>query len=205
MLVALLLAAAASSPSALDAERSFAAMAQTHGQWTAFRAYAASDALMFVPETVNAQAWLKGRADTPRAVMWWPGRAILSCDGKVAVNSGPWVRQGGASVGYFTTIWVRQQDGSWKWVLDHGDVLDRPRPAGDKVAVESPICRGLPSAGKAMAPLVPDSVGKGSSPDGSIIWEWQVRPDASRTVRISKWDGRTHVPVLVDEVVERRD
>ena len=49
MILALLLAAAApiAPTSALDVERAFAADAQRLGQWTAFRKYAAPDALMF--------------------------------------------------------------------------------------------------------------------------------------------------------------
>ena len=85
MILALLLAAApVSAPmSAIDAERAFAADAQKNGQWTAFRNSAAPDAVMFVPEKVNAQAWLKDRADPPVSVFWWPGRSYVSCDGSV--------------------------------------------------------------------------------------------------------------------------
>ena len=47
------------SPTAIDAERAFAADAQQRGQWTAFRATATEEAVMFVPQPVNAQAFLK--------------------------------------------------------------------------------------------------------------------------------------------------
>ena len=52
MIIALLLAA--SSPTALDAERAFAADAQRIGQWSAFRKYADRDAVMFMPQAVWA-------------------------------------------------------------------------------------------------------------------------------------------------------
>jgi hypothetical protein len=98
----------------------------------AFRAFAAPDGTMFVPEAVNAHRYLEGKANPPAALMWWPAESYLSCDGQVAVNTCPWIRDGGRSAGCFTTIWVKQPDGSWKWVLDHGDVLPRPRSAGEE-------------------------------------------------------------------------
>ena len=73
MIVALLLAAF-SMPSAIDAERAFAADAQRLGQWTAFRKYADRDAVMFTPQAVWARDFLKGRQNTPKAGRWWPAR-----------------------------------------------------------------------------------------------------------------------------------
>lgn len=138
-----LLLAAASAPttavdagpaqSAVDAERAFAADAHKLGQWTAFRKWAADDALIFVPQPVNAQKWLKDRKDPPVAVFWWPGRSYVSCDGSHAVNTGPWVREWGKSVGYFTTVWQRQSDGGWKWTYDAGDALGSQRPEGGDI------------------------------------------------------------------------
>jgi hypothetical protein len=187
----LLLAAASVSPA--DAERAFAARAQTEGQWTAFRAFATDDAVMFVPEQVNAQQWLKDRADPPVSVMWWPADVYASCDGTAAVNTGPWLRQGGRSAGYFTTVWVRQPDGGWKWIFDHGDDLAVARRAGADAAVHRPVCRGLPGGAARTA-------SSGTSADGSLSWSWEVRPDKSRTLKVSQWDGRAYREVLVNEV-----
>ncbi|MGH6705455.1 MAG: hypothetical protein ACREB1_01445, partial [Sphingomicrobium sp.] len=104
MIAALLIAAAA--PTAVDAERAFAADAQKLGQWTAFRKYATDDALMFVPTPTNAQTWLRGRDDPKQSIEWWPTESYSSCDGRLAVNKGGWRRPDG-SVGYFTTVWRR--------------------------------------------------------------------------------------------------
>ena len=59
---------------------------------------------MFMPQPVNAQALLKDRKDPPKAVDWWPTASYISCDGKLAVNTGGWQRPDG-SVGYFSTVW----------------------------------------------------------------------------------------------------
>ena len=196
MIAAALLLAAAAPASAVDAERAFAAMAQTQGQWTAFRAFAAPEAVMFVPEPVNAQEWLRDRSDPPQSVMWWPAKAFVSCDGSVAVTTGPWVRAGGTSHGYFTTVWSRQADAGWRWLLDHGDALAAAMPAPETVEVHKPNCTGMP-----IRNLRVRTGEGGSSRDASLLWNWQVLEDGGRTVSVSFWNGRGHELVLEDEII----
>ncbi|WP_423606713.1 hypothetical protein [Sphingomonas sp. MS122] len=180
---------------AVAAERDFNRAAQTEGQWTAFRRYATDDAVMFVPRPRNAQAFLKDRKDPPIAVQWWPAESYVSCDGNMAVNTGPWVRPGGS--GYFTTIWVRQAGGGWKWIYDGGDELKAPRRLPEPPRVRRAACRAVPPSPPAAAG--PDS-GAGASPDGSLRWRWTMAPDGSRGFTASLWDGRRFVPVVEDRV-----
>jgi hypothetical protein len=198
---ALLIAAAQPAMTAVDAERAFAADAQKLGQWTAFRKWATADAVMFVPQAGSAQAFLKGKADPPAAVFWWPGRSFVSCDGGTAINTGPWVRQWGKSVGYFTTVWQRQKNGSWKWVVDHGDALGMARAEGGDI---QPVQAQCPSEPLPAGPQrdVPADVkyGGGSSKDDTLRWNWVVMPDGSRTFWASIWNGRQHVVVIEDKV-----
>ena len=201
MIAAFLLAAAA-APTAIDAERAFAADAQKLGQWTAFRKFATDDALMFVPQPTNAQSFLKDRKDPPIAVFWWPGRSYVSCDGSYAINTGPWVREWGKSVGYFTTVWQQQADGSWKWIYDAGDGLKTARAEGGDITPQVAAC---PT--KWPVPPVPDrnldadvKSGSGSSKDGTLNWDWTVLPDGSRNFFAMIWDGREHRVVIDDRV-----
>ena len=76
MIAALLLAAAAPATTAVDAERAFAVDAQKKGQWTAFRKWADRDAVMFTPQAVWVQQFLKDRKDPPKAVRWAPGAEL---------------------------------------------------------------------------------------------------------------------------------
>lgn len=192
---------AATPMTAIDAERAFAADAQKRGQWTAFRTHAADDAIMFVPQPANAQAWLKDRRDPPVSVFWWPGRSFVSCDGTIAVNTGPWVSEWGKSVGYFTTVWERQPGGGWKWLLDHGDALGAARAEGGDIKAQKATCPALP-IGPRPQREVPEGVkyGGGASPDDSLAWDWTVLPDGSRRFWASLWDGRQYRIVVEDKV-----
>ncbi|WP_425230958.1 hypothetical protein [Sphingomonas sp.] len=169
-------AAARAPQTALDAERAFAADAQTLGQWAAFRKWAGADAIMFVPQPTNAQAWLRDRVEPAHAVEWSPTASYQSCDGNVVVNTGEWRRADG-SVGYFTTVWQRQADGGWRWLVDSGDQLTIPRARLRQPAIVRAVC---PSPGQPLGPAhmfhspPPEvQVGTGASPDQTLSWGWQ--------------------------------
>jgi len=189
-MIALLLAAAEPPMTAIDAERAFVADAQKLGQWTAFRKYAADDAVMFVPQQVNVQAFLKDKADPPVSVYWWPGRSYVSCDGSYAVNTGPWVRQWGKSVGYFTTVWRRQADGGWKWIYDSGDSLETARAEGGDIKAKVASCDGKPS-GMPHAQL---------SDDKSMAWVSMTGPGQYRTFYVFLWNGSGYDGVVDDQI-----
>jgi hypothetical protein len=199
MMLALLLAAA--SPTAIDAERAFAAEAQGKGQWTAFRDWSTDDAQMFVPQPVNAHEFLKDRKDPPVAVFWWPGASYVSCDGSTAVNTGPWMREWGKSVGYFTTVWKRQPEGNWKWVYDGGDALDVPRAQGGDIQPQRAACPTLPVPPPPQREMSAEvKWGSGSSKDGTLNWFWAVQPDGSRSFTTLLWDGHHHKLVVDDRI-----
>jgi hypothetical protein len=193
--IALALILAMQGQSAVDAERAFNRMAQTQGQWAAFRAYATDDAVMFLPQPSNAQSFLKDRSEPPIAVQWWPAESYVACDGTTAVNTGPWVRPGGS--GYFTTVWHRQQDGGWKWSYDAGDALAKPRALPERPRVRRAACTGKP-----VPPAVPaaDRSGAGASSDGTLIWRWQVGADGARHFVAALWTGRRYATVVDDRV-----
>jgi hypothetical protein len=186
ILMALLLQAAAPQ-TAVDAERAFNAAAQSKGQWTAFRAFAAPEATMFVPQPVKVQAWLKDRKDPPKSVQWWPTASYVSCDGKLAVNTGGWQLADG-SVGYFTTVWRKEADGQWKWLVDGGAALKAPRSRGAPKIVHA-SCK----TDRTRPPYPPgayssdSTFGSGKSPDGTLHWSWTVWPDGKRLFTADLW------------------
>ena len=189
MILALALAAA-EPQTAIDAERAFAGDAQKLGQWTAFRKYAADDAIMFAPNKVNAQTFLKELKDPPTAVFWWPGKSFVSCDGSYAVNTGPWVRQWGKAVGYFTTVWEKQSDGGWKWIYDGGEALENARGEGGDIKPQVASCEGKPAG-------LPNA---SKSPDGSLAWAIDVGSAGQRSFRAYIWNGKEYQTVIEDLV-----
>lgn len=209
-------------PSAIvAAELAFNRMAREKGQWTAFRETAAPDAVMFVPQKVLAKDWLKKRADPPKSVEWQTQKIWVSCDGSTAASTGNWQRPDG-SQGYFTTIWKLNDKAQWRWVLDHGDAVrqtpkakaqtgdsgDDDRGVEGKVAV----CKHSPAARAETGASVPD--GRRSlraraqasdrhvvpPADESLLWDYDVKPDNSREVRVRMWNGSGYDLVIDDKV-----
>ncbi|QKR98681.1 hypothetical protein F9288_02735 [Sphingomonas sp. CL5.1] len=197
MLAALLLAAAAPQ-SAVEAERAFAAMAQARGQWTAFRAFAADEATMFAPQPVNAQAFLKPLADPPRSLSWSPSLSYISCDGTTAANTGPW-RGASGGHGYFSTIWRRQPDGGWKWIVDGGDSLPAPRAEVVEAKIRKAAC-GRPRNPPEPPLGVERKVGAGASPDKTLVWWYEVARDGARAFAVRLWNGRAYDAVIDDRI-----
>jgi len=200
----LLMAAPVDGP--VEAERAFARDAQIEGQWTAFRSYAADDAIMFTPGAANAHEALEGRTDPISAVMWWPARSYVSCDGQFAVNTGSWIRSRQGSLGYVTTVWQRQAGGSWKWILDHGDQLEIPRPVGDEPEIRQAACQTTTLASQPGEPAPEDGeAGILASPDQSLRVQWRVEPNGSRHVWVELHNGEVFERVIDDRIVRDSD
>lgn len=142
-------AAATVSPVVTDianAERAFARRAQTEGQWAAFRATAAPEAIMFVPDVKPVATALTGAVEPAISVMWWPATIAHSCDGSLGFSTGPWVRAASAGTGTFSTIWKRGATG-YRWMLDHGRTTPKLIPTGNSPAVIAPVCEGASASG----------------------------------------------------------
>lgn len=184
------------------AELAFARTAQEKGQWTAFAEYAADDAVMFVPEAVNAKDWLKGRANPPQAVRWQPYQVWSSCDGSLAVTKGAWQRPNG-TVGYSTTVWERRdgRNADYRWVMDQGDALAQPLPAREMIDAKVAVCNSQPvEAVAAVFSNIPASKGGGQSKDGTLSYEWAVFADGSRSFHVYMTEAGGTEEVLVSEV-----
>ncbi|MDO6416582.1 hypothetical protein Q4F19_19520 [Sphingomonas sp. BIUV-7] len=176
-MIALALAAAvAASQPVEQAERAFAATAQTEGQWTAFRRFMAPGARILTDGPTDAAKFLAPLKDPRVALMWWPARTVTACDGSLAFSTGPWRSARGH--GRFLTIWQRQPDGAWKWLYDGGGADDAGgSPAGDTVVATRAACGRLPPP-----PATPAMLAGGESQDGSLRWSvtkdgaaWRMR------------------------------
>lgn len=202
MIVAFLLVAA-STVTAVDAELAFAHDAKRLGQWTAFRKWADADAVMFTPHAVWAQTFLRNLKDPPRSISWRPSRTYSSCDGRTAVNMGPWFTQDNRLGGYFTTVWQRTA-ARWRWVYDGGvpvpesSTSTTPRSVRASCSIPttvSPIAaRPRRNPTSASARLQDD--GRGQSGDNTLSWDWKVAADGERTFRVYLWNGSRYAEVI---------
>ena len=204
MLTLLLAALGATAPTAVDAERAFARDAQIKGQWTASRAYADPDAVMFTPQAIWARDFLKGRRDPQAALHWSPNASYVSCDGRMAVNTGPWQNANGRQSGFFTTVW-EQEKGQWHWISDGRHTLKRPLAARKTPLVRKASCEGRAPGPPLMGPpttkrgpggVAPDDFGRGYSQDRTLGWDWRVGPKGVRRFRTFLWTGRGYTLAL---------
>jgi hypothetical protein len=206
MIAAILLAAAA--PTAIDAEFAFARDAQRTGQWTAFRKWADKDAVMFNPQAVWARDLLKGRKDPPRPLRWSPAHSFVSCDGRTAVNTGPWISADSKVHGYFTTVWQRSGR-DWRWVYDGGDQQSGPPPPAPRPQVHRAACSRRAPGPPIVAPPplspsqsmnTPVDNGRGQSADKTLGWDWKVDKKGGRIFRAYLWDGVRYAQVVYNDV-----
>jgi hypothetical protein len=202
-----LLLASAPVATAVDAERAFATDAKRIGQWSAFRKWADRDAVMFTPQAVWARTFLKPLKNPPRAISWRPAESIVSCDGRTAVNTGPWFTQDGNLAGYFTTVWQETPAG-WRWAYDGGGPMSRPAPRG-KTRVHTASCRGKAPGAPIIPPppltpkqarTTPEDNGRGQSADKTLGWDWKVEKTGARRFRVYQWNGTRYLEVLHNDV-----
>jgi ketosteroid isomerase-like protein len=143
VLAAALAAPAAAAPSPapvgqiVEAERAFARAAQSEGVNAAFLHYSAPDGLVFQPGPKPAREALAAHPIPPVPLSWWPVYAGIAASGDLGFTTGPFVAGSGERKGHgwYFTVWRRQADGSWRWVIDHGPPTREAAPYGPDSAV----------------------------------------------------------------------
>lgn len=189
----------AANPSAIvAAELAFNRLAQEKGLVPAFRETAHKDAVLFVPQRVKAHEWLRS-GNLGSGISWAPHAVFTSCDGSAGATTGGWIGPGG-SHGYFTTVWLRNRDGSFKWILDHGVPLSgAKREAPEFINAKQARCGTRPpvsieTGGEG------DDLSIGLSADQTLSWRSLVRTDGSRRITVRMWDGTAMTTEIDDDV-----
>jgi ketosteroid isomerase-like protein len=117
-----------------DAERAFATIAREKGVRDAFVETAAEDALLLRPGPVNAKEFMGKRPSNAGPLLaWGPSYVELSASGELAWDTGPWSfspdrTKPAVAWGHFATVWRKDPDGVWRWVLDHGHDMPAAGP-----------------------------------------------------------------------------
>lgn len=171
-------------PSAvIAAELAFARQAREKGTWTAFREWSTPDAVWPGPQWQNVQAALRSAADPAQPIVWSPDLVWVSCDGSFALSSGPAAYPSGRK-SRFATIWQRQDNGEYRWVLDQGFDLEDGYAAKDMIAGRSAECpAGSRSFRQQRAARARrgEAWHSGRSDDGSLAWTTELAADCRRT------------------------
>lgn len=182
------------------ADFAFARMAREEGNWTAFRHYAAPNAVMDAPGGwAPAAQLLAGLEDPPEPILWAPTRVWSSCDGRLAATLGRSRRPNGI-VGTYISIWELQPDNEYRYIYDTG-VADDPQPEPvepQDIPEDAIVVPGLtaiegyvadcPSQGEAVPEPPAFMFGPGvqghsqTSSDGTLRYNRLVAEDGSREV-----------------------
>jgi hypothetical protein len=176
----------------ISTELAFARAAREKGQWSAFRAFATKDALWAAPDFESVQAALKGEAGPAQAIVWEPDRVWSSCDGSFAVSSGPATFPSGRKT-RFVTVWQRQDDGQYRWVLDGGFDLEANYQQPEMIAAAVADCPARDPHAR-MARKAPkarrgDAWQSGRSDDGTLAWTSTMTADCVRSLTVAVRKG----------------
>jgi ketosteroid isomerase-like protein len=121
--------------SMVETERAFSRTSEEKGTREAFDAFIADDGILFRPTPVFGKKWMQEHplpASPTRSVLsWQPIFADVSRAGDLGYTTGPWLFRKDLdgkpkAFGNFMTVWKKQANGSWRFVLDLG--ISNPVP-----------------------------------------------------------------------------
>lgn len=197
-LVACLAAAAAGAQTidrqaALDAivnaERAFAKTSLEKGIREAFLQFLSDDSIALEPDPVSAKETTRARPAGPGYLAWYPVAAGVSLAGDLGYTTGPYeLRPGGKDdtrviYGYYSTVWQKQADGSYKAFLDFG--------------IQSP--RSDMNAPVNIRPAVPAKVETSALPKTTGALDSLLAADRAFGKAAEKGDAAAYAAVLADD------
>jgi ketosteroid isomerase-like protein len=114
----------------LQTDRDFSAMSEKEGMFKAFLSYIADDGVILRNNSFPAKGKqtladrFSGKTDTTFILTWEPLYEMISESGELGYTYGLHTNTdkitGEVTRGTYVTIWLKQPDGSWKFVLDTG-------------------------------------------------------------------------------------
>ena len=209
------------TPSAVvTAEMALSRLAREKGVVAALLETATSDAVMFTPDMVAAQAALRKSGYAPPSMNRTVRRVLMSCDGALAVASGRWQGENSAS-GQFVTVWQRQGDGrgrkdvlkQWKWLataattdfatIDAASASDAAEDGPELVETSVAACSNIPTERlPAPYPVGTKFPKEEVSADRSLRWIVRTDPDGAQALMVELWDGV--IPGMIDLPLPRK-
>ncbi len=122
----------------VSTEQAFSRMAAEKNTRDAFMAFIADDGLLFRPGAVNGKKWMLEHpvppSDKRPLLAWQPVLGMTGAAGDLGFTTGPWEAKPDindempSAYGHFVTVWKKQPDASWKFVVDLG--ISHPQSGG---------------------------------------------------------------------------
>ena len=183
----------------ITADLAFARLAKDKGLAAAMKATAVKDAYVAIigSDPQPFDSYLHGLISPQTPMKWQLSNALMSCDGSLAATTG----DNGA--GAYITIWQKQKNDSYKWVLHVEGMrraLDRKiKFTPDMISAQLAECpaRGQripvlhPRSAPATFPLAPQS---GRSSDDTLTWQCNGNRTCGVSIRI---DGDMKLVIFV--------
>ena len=112
-------------------EYAFVSAAAEVGTRDAFLKFIADDGIIFRPNAVNGKTYLSNAPKRPGLLIWFPIFAGISRDGDMGFTTGPadFKKDQDSSAiwfGNFSTVWQRQSNGEFRFVIDMGSSNNKP-------------------------------------------------------------------------------
>lgn len=113
-------------------ENAFADKAAHSSTRDAFLAFIADEGIIFRPYPVNGKEFLEKSKPNNGWLIWYPERAGISASGDIGYTTGPasFRKAKGDSTdiwfGNFCTVWRKQKDNTWKFLIDFGISNQKP-------------------------------------------------------------------------------
>lgn len=121
----------------LSTDRAFSARSADKGMHEAFLYYAASDMVKLqegrfpVIGKEELRNTFAGVSDSLFRLTWEPVKAEVSKSCDLGYTFGNWelydFKRGEIRYGNYFTVWRKEKDGTWRWVLDGGNSTPRPQ------------------------------------------------------------------------------
>jgi ketosteroid isomerase-like protein len=197
---------AAEYQSLINAERAFAKKSTDTNAKEAFLAFIADDGVVFDPDPVPGKEVWQKRPAPEYTLDWWPTFSDISRSADLGWNMGLFVlglKDGKKIHGYFSTVWRKQADGTWRFVADLGAAMPEaakrggePGPLDPAKLEKSPVPVDTKEAEGALLDAdraLGETAGKG--------WEEAYKPLLAEDVRLMR-EG--HAPFVGKEAAALR-
>ena len=192
-------------------ERDFSRMSQEKGIREAFTEFIAEDGILFRPRAVFGKKWMRENplppSNTRPLLIWQPIFAGISRDGDLGYTTGPWQFKNDikdakfSGFGNFMTVWKKQPDGKWRFVVDLGVSNPEPKKPSLLTYGEPASGRFTRDAGKGRSELLntESDFSKASTKRGAVeaflayassdvrVFRNQKQPFIGRKAAVAAW------------------